>query len=516
MAWTGPIKEEYDKSLQKPNLLGENLLLSAYTGKSRVPFCKEEESRLTEIYRHNPVVSNLIQYLISYIFKSGVSIKMLTPGSEYLIGKDNEHHSVKYWRDYELQPTMEKIFKEWLLYGYACVKVGKSNVKKDWKTIVLLPRSEVDPYIYLDKNKNPVYKVFWRSGAGGQMLDSVPIKNSAVLCMFPPSVTGHLDSPIARCMEAIAEMEALRQYQLTAFYRSVETPFIWTSTDTASARQVMHGPEGIIDSARTSEYIGSGNQSYSTVKARLQNSVEAAMDEERANTLWYRTMLRNKRGVDRPYVPEIIRRVEAVDPILEAHIAPPGRVLQRPPDSRLPADVAKLIEEGNKRIYAALGMPASLDALVSDNVKSVDANDRRQRDSVEYFQNKSKPLFEFFLVKVMTDTIIKEVYEEDILPDDKINKDANAISAFKNEIYIELTYNHTPFMTTEALHSLWQMGVVDDKPFQEMQCMITGIPKEFIRADMKSFLKTQAELGKPPKPPGGSKKPSATKKPRTS
>lgn len=504
---------EFDKSLQKPNLLGENLLASAYTGESRIPFCKEDEARLAEIYRTNTVVSSLVQYIVRYIFKSGISIKMSSPNSDYVIGResalskanDNENFNVKYWRDYELQPTMEQIFIEWLVYGYACVTIVRSRVFPEWKTILLLPKNKIEVYQNYAPYKLPEYKVFWKTTTGGQMLNSSPIKNSAVLCMFPPTPEGRLDSPIARCMETIAEIEALRQYQLTAFYRAAETPFIWTSTDTASARQVMHGPEGIIDSARTSEYIGPGTESYTMVKARVQNSIESALDEERANSIWYRNKLREMRGVDRPYIPDIIRRVEAVDPILEAHIAPPGRVLQKPPDTRLPADVTKLIEEGNKRIYAALGMPASLDQLVSDNVKSVDVNDRRQRDSIQYFQERSKPLFVAFLVQVMSKTILKEVYNREILPDDTVNKNPTAIAKIKSEINIELTYNHTPFMTAEALIMQYESGVLKPEAFQKMSCMVNGVPEEYIRPDMETFLKKKAEWGKPPKQPTATK-----------
>ena len=523
MTSEGGGKLVFEPSLQTPFLLPQALAPGVYKH-TPIWISKTDEKLLTFLFRTNTVVSSLIERIKSLVFKMGITIQMFSKAKQYILDPSGSA-AMKDWWELEIVPAMEKMFEEWLLYGFTSVAVVPSRYEPRMWTIHVYPREFVKQSITYDDYMRPTYQVFANDPGTSQSTTymSKPLPDSHVFVLYPPSTYGNLTSPIARASKTIAYAEKLHFYYMSGAYRNVFMPNIWSSSDGTSSRMATAGPENTVDSALTVNPVngataaGVGYVGLSDAK----NNMDIANQElitalETENYIRVKEARKAMMGPDdtlTSLVPDEVRRIEAFDPVVNQHVGLPGRKLERPQEVKLPSDYLEFQRDSREEIYNVLELPPAMGQAVSDNSASVEAIDRSLRDTVQRNQKRTQPIYEKLMTMVMIKSAVERVYSEEIDKDDKLSKDVKAMSEIRRHLRIELQFNHVPSMTFQAATEYYEAGIITPEAYQVMSLQIGGIPLSAKRPNMEKWRDEQWEKQNPPKNPGEvPKKPKKPKK----
>jgi hypothetical protein len=505
----------YDRNNQTPEILPISRVTSAY-GDKFTELNKKDETWLTDIYRSHPAVSSMIDKLKMYIFKAGVDLEASTPSSKWIM--NTEDPVIKNWRDLEILPALEAMFVEWMLYGYTCVLIAKSKYNPALRTISIIPREEMKQLMRFNQKFQREYMVKAIDATYGKTGNGV-FTNAHMLCLYPPTANGDLDSPVIRCRRVIVMSEALRVYHTAAVYRNVYRPYIFSSQEIATSRQHVSGTDNVIDAGRLVEASGMGSQPFNMVEEQYSNSVTDSLENLQEKSRLHRLRVRASQGysaLNRATLPEI-RAIENFDPIDNEYETLPGRTLQRDSDIRLPTDLTERINEVQIELAKAFGIPPALDQVVSDNAASVESVNTIIRDTTLRYQKQIQPIYESLLSLVVAKITVKDVYNQEVRDDSSKNTDVNKSSEVRDNIRVKLTFGHAPTMSLETAMLYYDSGIITEEAVQNMALSIGGLPQSYKRPDMAAFIKKRFEMEHPKKDnsPSSSSKTKTKKKKKT-
>lgn len=505
----------YDRNNQTPEILPISTVTSAY-GDRYIEMNKRDETWLTDIYHSHPTISSMIDKLRMYIFKAGVDIEMKTPSSKWIM--NTEDPVVKNWRDLEILPALEAMFVEWMLYGYTCVLIAKSKFSAALRTISIIPREEMKQMMRFNQKFQRQYVVRAIDASYGKTGSGV-FNKAQMLCLYPPSPNGDLDSPVIRCRRVIVMSEALRVYHTAAVYRNVYRPYIFSSQEVSTSRQHVSGTDNVIDAGRLVEANGMGSQPFNMVEEQYSNTVTDTLENLQEKSRLHRLRVRASQGysaLNRATLPEI-RAIENFDPIDNEYETLPGRTLQRDNDIRLPTDLSERINEVQVELAKAFGIPPALDQVVSDNAASVESVNNIIRDTTLRYQKQIQPIYEHLLSLVVAKITVKDVYNQEIRDDNSTNTDVDKSSEIRDNIRVKLTFGHAPTMSLETAMLYYDSGIITEEAVQNMALSIGGLPQAYKRPDMAAFIKKRFEMEHPKKDntPTSSSKTKIKKKKKT-
>jgi hypothetical protein len=519
----GIVKLQYDEANQTPWILPRALAPGVWE-KNAVDINKRDEELLTFIADVNATVSSLLNKLVALIFKTGISFKIVSglAGDHYLLNMENP--VVKNWHDLEIVPALEKIFYEFLLYGFCSVVFAPSQYAEHLQTIVVLPRKYVKQTMTFDRWMRPTFEVYTYNATtkfGGY---NAPIPNSQVLIYTAPTVEGRLDSPIKRASKIIGYAETMLFYYMSGFHRNVFTPYVWSSEDKGSARQAVAGPENTVDSASTvTQVTGLGYVSLEQAEANAEEKNRHYTRQLELENQKRRKEARMMRGFEHlpgddktelnVLMPPEIRRIESFDPVDDEYVAMPGRTLQKPPEVRSPGDLMEHITNAKEEIYTVLELHPAMNQAISDNAASIDAIDRSTRDTVLRHQTKLRPIFEMIIADLAGFNISERVYKSEVFPDKELRKNSDGMKKKLSQVRVQFQFNHVPSMTFQAVTEYYEAGIITPEAYQDISLQIGGIPRTAKRPNMEKWRDAQWKKQNPPKNPGEvPKKPKKPKK----
>lgn len=464
---------------------------------NKVPFNLELADRITKLYMSSPMVSTAVNQMVSFLTRTTLVVE--GEGSEIITDEQIK---------YELQPAVNKMMLEWILYGYTNVCKGKSRVNPGRSTINIVPFSMVHQTIEWDND--------WHVKYAGETTSQMGKKqtNIDVLCMYPPNENGMLDSPVAHCISHLAYAEHLWITYMTGSERAINPAFIFTQQQkttgtlpgieraTLSSSVITSGGVGQValdKLVRTAESDATEHTKKVLDDARTQRS-EALAQQQAA-----RARIKKEAAQDIVYdtdnaLPSTVRGNMSIDPLGNLYLAPAGHAIASGPEFKTPADFTRVLELVAEELYRALGLPIIMLHARADTSSSVDFAIRSLNASVTEMHKRASALISELLNKYVAPDIKRERLDAALAKDVVAIAESSesTASSVEQEILLPdakltVSFITNPITTFELAQAVYNSGIITDDFYQEWALTILNLPKEAKRPEMVEWLKEQRE-----------------------
>lgn len=464
----------------------------------KVPFDRQLADVINNLYMSSPMVSTAVNQMVSFLTRTNIVIE--GDGADIITPEQIK---------YELQPAINKMMLEWILYGYTNVCKGKSRVNPGRSTINVVPFTLVQQTLEWDNDWSVKYSAEVTSQLGKKQT------NIDVLCMYPPDERGILDSPLAHCVSHLAYAEHLWTTYITGSERAINPVFIFTR------QQKLTGTlPGIERATLSSSVITSGGIGQVALDKLVKNAETGAaehtkkvLDEARtqrtealAQQQAERERIKAAAAHDITYdtdraLPKTVRGKMSLDPLGNIYVAPDGHDVASSPDFKTPADFTRVLEIVAEELYRALGLPIIMLHARADTSSSVDFAVRSLNASVTEMHTRASALISKVLNKYIAPDIKRERVDAALAKDVlEIAADTSSSSSsslpketLMRETNLVVSFTSTPITTFELAQAVYNSGVISDEFYQSWALTVLNLPPEAKREGMVEWLNQQRE-----------------------
>lgn len=466
---------------------------------SKRPFKRDMAERIKTLYTSSPIVSTAVNQLVSYLTRTAITIE-----------GDHADRITQEQIDYELQPAINKMMLEWILYGYTNVCKGKSHVNPGRSTINVVPFSLVQQHIEWDDNWHVKYTAETTDTMGKRKKSKI-----RVLCMYPPDENGTLDSPLAHCVNHLGYGEHLWMTYVTGSERGINPMFIFTQEQKTTG--TLPGVERLPLNASIITSGGLGQVPMDKiVKSAESDAIEhtkKVLDEartQRSESLAKQQLTREqaKRSGDRDVtfdteqvLPSGLRGNMSVDPLGNMYLAPAGQSFSSGPEFKTPAEFTRVLEVISEELYRALGLPIIMLHGRADTSTSVEFSVDSLNASVTEMHKRasaliSRVLTEFIGPDIKRDRVNAALAKDIVAIADSSSSSSSSSGAeaeILSDVKLSVSFVTSPVTSFELAQKVYQSGVISDDFYQEWALTILNLPETAKRENMVAWLKEQQE-----------------------
>jgi hypothetical protein len=460
----------------------------------KIPFNRQIADRINKLYMSSPLVSTAVNQMVSFLTRTSVVVD--GEGAQTI-----SEAQIKY----ELQPAINKMMLEWLLYGYTNVCKGKSRVNPGRSTINVVPFGFVQQTLEWDDNWQVSYEAQTTFQHGTTKSDIT------VLCMYPPDERGMLTSPLAHCVAHLAYAEHLWTTYMTGSERGVNPTFIFTQTPKTSGTLPGIDRTPLSTSLVTSGGLGQmpiGNiikdaemDAFEHTRKVLDDS-RTQRSEALARQRAERELIKKQSAHDSVYdtdtaLPASVRGNLSTDPLGNLYLAPSGHAVAPGPEFKTPADFPRILELVSEELYRALGLPIIMLHARADTSSSVDFAVRSLNASVTEMHKRASALISEVINKYVGPDIKKErinaALAEEVVAIAESSSSKTPPLDLK-EVNISVNFVTNPVTTFELARTVYASGLINDDFYQDWALKILNLPPEAKRPEMVEWLKEQREF----------------------
>ena len=509
----------------------------------RTPFDQHTLNLLAQAAARSSVVQNALAKFLGYVLKGGITITGRSPMSTHEVDLSNPE--VARYLDLELNPLLREMAAQWLLYGFACVRVVPSLKMPGWPTAVLLRHRDLDMYVEWDEYDRSSHRLYSRrpnASSGGAAGAQIPF--SSILCMYEPDENGRPTSPISSCLYRILQIEKLQELHMQASQHPANPPVVFTQKGTATQTLARGGLETTETVSELFAGVAAGRTFAREDALRHdleRREAEASITDEHRQRQ-FDAWKRQQELIDRTSASALASGAvdtifRVTDPLTNRLVTPPGQDLARPLVFGHPPDLVALLERHEKMINETVGLPSAFGNRVSDNAASVELTNRVLLESVRGFQERARPLIAELVALIFAADLLEMVVKNQegsqhpesdretalalrrergrvtslfhVPPPSLAMQDPEAgvgpaafspeerdaaLEALAKDINIDVSFVFSPFMTLPMADHLFATGVVHEQGYQDLCFKITGLPDEYRRKDFAAWHKKQQAL----------------------
>jgi len=459
-----------------------------------VTFNQRQRAFIYGIYRNHITISNAVHTFIDHVLRNGIDLKVSVLGKTYELNDENDELTEYYTK--VILPGIEKIFFEWVLFGYARIRVIQSTKKDELPFFVVLREGITEELMWWNKYDQRQYEI--KYNVSHQGMDGQKVPGGMILIMNEPHDDGWLSSPVARATTQISTESRLWHYYIQASFTQSKQAYIFSpdaeKSSNALQRQVtLYDGQASLHGTSAARKKYTRNVSLEQYQAAMQASREAQKHGASAIDITLTTLLDPSRAQDDPNIPMHIKTAENKQPWTHSFTAPPGQKLQQPPKVNSPEKFLEVVNALQHNILRAIGLPPE---MLSENSKQHAANveqlQNELRNNIQKIQTKAKPLLRELFMKMFERTIHKKIFEHA----KKLKKDDN-VSYLKRQtsfIKVEIDFRFNPIMTAEQLFVYHERGVIGTETMQDYALAAAGMPKTAKLKNADKELAKRVEL----------------------
>ncbi len=390
-------------------------------------------SLLYKVFSKNPMVSTALAQFMRTVLRSSLVINIEHEDGSVEPFDITNGRNQRYYNK-EIYPAIKKMCEEWILYGFTCVSIGRSNVIDGAPTLIVLPITEYQCQINYDDEFRRSYKISFNTAVASKRTQNLA-KNALFLCMHEPDDAGELTSPVARCLLRLVYYEKLWHDKVRESHLRTHPPLVFTQ-ETISSGARLRGAE---DAVVSDVFSLSGQAPTSVVKkmseeARhkyMQDQTNEAFENRRqlaaissrmvaasipdSSSLSSSSMASSSSSLKLGSSAllfnfrELSEFTDGDDPVTNQFVAPPGQKFERTPafdGVEAFRDIMAMIDEN---FFNALGLP--IENHVYKTEKGMELMLKKLNTSVIHFHRDAAMLIAEALEPVLKLQLLPEVGE---------------------------------------------------------------------------------------------------------
>lgn len=469
------------------------------TGSQNVEIDNSRVNFIWSIYKNNISVSTAIDQFFTNIIKSGFEVKVSVGGKTFEFNKTNKE-AIDYISQ-ELEPQIEKVLRDWMLFGYSRVRIVPSKIRPGWPSFNVIRFNTTKEYFSWDEFGWRHYDIKYTASSNSQFAGhSVP--GGRILIMHEPDDNGELMSPVSRAVSKLAYLERLWMYYMRSSHRRSKPVHIFTPDPNVSKNLEMAGPMPQIRNAES--IVRSSSSSLQNRSSRInnverKNYIESLKKINEKLAKKVTVEISNKRSIaldNDINIPKEIKTYENELPWNYGFNTPVGHRLNNAPQSTPPDHFIEVKNMITQEIWQQIGMPPEMSTGIVGSSNRVSGNidhiHKFLRDNIHRFQIKAVSLLEQFLTEVWEGLINKKIFEDAL--ESKMASNVDFLKNQKKKSKVEVKFNYNPIISYETLHNLYVNGALAPDAYQKYALQLSGIPISDKLQNMEQSLVQRAKL----------------------
>lgn len=446
------------------------------------------------LYKNNTIISTATDQFLSNVTKGGIDIKITVGNKTYEINKNNKN-TKRYVRK-EVEPQIEKILKDFLIFGYSRVRIVPSREKLGWPSFNTIKKYATKDYFYYTQFGWKEYIMKWNS-TDNSYQSGQEVNDGMVLVFNEPDDQGYITSPVSQAAVDAAKLSRLGFYYFKSAFNRANPAFIFTPDPNVSKNLATTGPlphlrnaASIIRSKVSSTMATRSSKMNEVERQNYAKSLKNINDQlAKKVTINIKHSRSSNNNID-SHIPKEIRTYEMERPWEYGMVTPVGQKLNNAPTSSAPEQYSDVHDKLTRTIWQKIGMPAEMATGIIGNKNNASGNvdhvHKILRDNIHAFQTKAIGLLETLLEEVWKTMIGKKIFA-DAFTENKA-KNTSYLLNLKDNIKVEVNFNYNPILSYEMLHQLYVNGVLKPEAYQKYSLQLTGIPDSDKLQDMENAI----------------------------
>lgn len=382
-------------------------------------------------YLRNPVLSSAVDKFLQYVTMSGMSIHISMNGKVYDISVEDK--KTKEYMTRDLQPQLEIVLRDWILYGYTRVKMIESSMDHGYPSFVVLEEGLTYETFHLTEDFRRKYSIMWnQAGADRGNAHERVVENGYIFLMDEPDIKGNLTSAVALSLRSVQFGNRLWNYYMKSAYNRCSPPYVFGSEGKDNMDLALGGPLAVgVASAEAAldGSIGSGIRAMNFKDMQQKRQYVEAIGmvhdmqdriaerdnpttREPARSATAKAQAERKEQKELSIHPELVK-TESELPWQRGMLAPQGTKLQTSQQFAAPENMFEIETALALSVASKIGIPGEMLSNKSDkHAANVDAMHHQLRTNVHYFQQKCKALLESMLLQMWAPFFDQIVDEE--------------------------------------------------------------------------------------------------------
>jgi len=465
-------------------------------------------------YRNFTAVAAAVNQFISEVMKGSFQITVQASGKTFEFSPEEEEH-VRYYTEV-LLPGVKQIIFEWILFGYARVRILPPRQKDNFPFPVFVTMREgITSEVIEWKADRRTYKMFYAStfqgdGAGKK------VPNGHMLIMDAPFDDGGLNSRVARVFGPLRQLKQMWHNYTDSMYYGAHPPFV-------ISREQEKGRHSAEEEFRMVEAAESAIEGTSEARQQVRMRVlREDLEEERVRSIHSNpgaanssssahaharnasVMPRGNPGLtlgspDEGGLASLVSAASVMmdEPWMHGITLPRGQKMNSVPSSRAPEQFLNVVEHLLHQVIRSIGIPPGMleGGIGQKHAASVEMGNKELATNITLFHQQAEVLLRDFFQKLFRTTIDSSVMERAV--EEGQEKNAEYLREQMDAVKVDVKFRYNPIITLESLVELHAQGIITSEAKRDVGLLLYGMPEEYGEKDPdKALAKRQEDMVK--------------------